>query len=1191
MRFHKLEMVGFKSFVDKTTVTFEAGMTAVVGPNGCGKSNISDAIRWVLGEKSAKNMRGDKMEDVIFNGSEQRKPLGMAEVNLTFQDVDGGPLGFSEFRELTITRRLYRNGESEYLINKIQCRQKDIRDLLMDTGVGSRAYSIIEQGKIGQIVASKPEERRFIIEEVAGITKYKSRKGEALTKLKETEDNLARVSDIIHEVKRQIGSLDRQAKKAEKYNKLSTELRGLELKFAWDDYNALMEKSRHAEADHGVIAGEQSAAENAVSAREADLSEARLTHTERERELMELQREIHRLESDVSRLEAKSEVAATQLKGLDEREARMATEREGLAKEEAEIAAQASTLKEEQLALKAELDALRAELQGLESAYQEKVDLARSIESGIEDGRGRLFKIQAETSQGRNRLTRLDERKANLEIRAQRAAEEGRETTARHAEVGVARDGRRMELEEARAGLSGLEAERSTLSENLNVSRATQKHLAEELARGRDEYARKSSRLHSLKELEEGLEGYGEGVKTVVSGGKSGQLSGIRGLVADMLQAEPEHEKAIEAALGERLQQVVVDGHADARSAIDYLKSHGSGRGWFMPSSPRGPVASHGSGAGHEGVVGIAAGLVKVTNGYNAVVAALLGRTLVVRDMDAALRIWESGYEGVLVTLDGEVVEPHGSLSGGGTSTGGGLLSKKREIRELTTEVERLAARNQADEDGLAEHRSETERLELRLKEINDEVNDKRVVVMGIEKDLHAIEAEYDRVSRKLEVLSVESAQREQEEAEVESETVSVKATLDTLDADRLRMEERLGQLQEELKAVRATLEMDREVLTAKKMELSALIQRDESSARDIRRADLHREELARKAARLNAETEEVAQRRVEFTAGKAEAEGAITDLMKQVLAKKEEVPAVQSAYSSAGEAIDGLEEAVKAARREYDAAMRALTDLELRRTELKLKTEHIVESVLHNYHISVTEIDEEIRGMELDREEAEMNLAELRIKLERLGPVNVGAIEEYNELMERFTFLGTQKEDLESSVRRLKEAIGKINKTSEELFMDAFNSINETFKTVFVSLFGGGQAELRLVAPEDGDLLDSGLDIVAQPPGKRLQSLTLFSGGEKALIAGALVFACFLVKPSPFCVLDEVDAPLDESNVQRFGNMLKEFADRTQFIVITHSRPTMELADALYGVTMDEPGVSRLVSVRLKEATELAGV
>jgi len=1191
MRFHKIEMVGFKSFVDKTTVTFQPGMTAVVGPNGCGKSNISDAIRWVLGEKSAKNLRGDKMEDVIFNGSDLRKPLGMAEVSLTLQDVEGaGALGFSEFKEITIARRLYRNGDSEYLINKIPCRLKDIRDLLMDTGVGSRAYSIIEQGKIGQLVASKPEERRFIIEEVAGISKYKTRKNEAISKLKETEDNLSRVSDIIHEVKRQIGSLDRQAKKAERYKKLSAELRGLELKMAWDDYNSLIEKSRETDEEYERISGEESAARNSVSAREADLSESRLGLAERERGLMELQREIHRLESEVSRLEARAEIAVTQLKGLDDREERMATERGHLSVEESELSAQASSLKEEHHALMAELESLRTELQTLEGAYQAKADQAHGLESGIEETRGRLFDIQAEISHGKNSLTRLEERKASLEQRARRAAEEGREAADKHAEVKLSRDTKRLELDGLRATMEGLETERSAVSDALQENRALVKSLADELARSRDLYSQRSSRLQSLVELEENLEGYGEGVKALISEKRQGGLSGIHGLVADIMQVRPEHEKAVEAVLGERLQNVVVDGHGNAMEAISLLKSRGTGRGTFIPLSPRDRGASE-MPHGVEGVVGTALGLVQTKGGYEGVVGALLGRVLVVRELDAALRAWDAGYDGTIVTLDGEVLEPHGALTGGGASMGGGLLSKKREIRELTTEVEELTARNRASEDSLAEHRSEAERQEAKLKAIHETVNEKRLAAVAFERDLAALDSELDRVEKKIEVLSIETAQREQEENEVAQGFLSIRAELESLESDRLKREEKVAELHEALKAAKGELEIDREALTAKKVELSALVQRHESSARDIKRVDLRAEELARKAERLDTEAKEITARREELTAGKKEAEENINVLMKEALAQKEKVPELQSAFQAASDAIGVLEAAVKSARHDAESATRALSDLELRRAELRIKTDHLSETVTHNYHITVADIEDEIRNMEIDRDEADMNSSELRIKLERLGPVNIGAIEEYNELMERFTFLSTQKEDLESSVKRLREAIGKINKTSEELFMDAFNSINETFKTVFTSLFGGGQAELRLALPEDGDILEAGLEIVAQPPGKKLQSLTLFSGGEKALIAAALVFACFLVKPSPFCVLDEVDAPLDESNVQRFGRMLQDFADKTQFIVITHSRPTMELADALYGVTMDEPGVSRMVSVKLKDAVEMAEV
>jgi len=473
MRFHKIEMVGFKSFVDKTNVTFQEGITAVVGPNGCGKSNISDAIRWVLGEKSAKNLRGDKMEDVIFNGSELRKPLGMSEVNLSLQNVGGGGLtGFTEFEDVTISRRLYRNGDSEYLINNIPCRLKDIRDLLMDTGVGSRAYSIIEQGKIGQIVASKPEERRYIIEEVAGISKYKTRKNEALSKLRETSQNLDRVNDIIHEVKRQINSLDRQAKKAERYKKLSGELKRLELKLAWEDYNELLDRTRQADERYEQAADDESAAKNAVSAREADLSEARLRLAERERELSEFQRELHRLESDASHMEARTELAVTQLRDLGEREERMVLEREHLAKEEAELEARASSLMQEHQALKTELDAIQEELRLIESSFQDKSDRVRGIEQRIDSGRGALFDIQADISQKSHRLTRLEERRAEIVRRAERAKSEEASTRDMLLAVTLAKEKKELELGGLRSTIGELEKEQSALAEAIHKNKA-----------------------------------------------------------------------------------------------------------------------------------------------------------------------------------------------------------------------------------------------------------------------------------------------------------------------------------------------------------------------------------------------------------------------------------------------------------------------------------------------------------------------------------------------------------------------------------------------------------------------------------------------------------------------------------------------------------------------------------------------
>ncbi|MHB8173399.1 MAG: chromosome segregation protein SMC, partial [Nitrospirota bacterium] len=1054
MRFHKLEMTGFKSFADKTSVTFEPGMTAVVGPNGCGKSNISDGIRWVLGEKSARNMRGEKMEDVIFNGTEVRKSTGMAEINLTLQDVEGADsLGFSEFKEITITRRLYRSGESEYLINKIPCRLKDIRDLLMDTGVGSRAYSIIEQGKIGQIITSKPEERRFIIEEVAGITKYKSRKTEALGKLKETEENLSRVSDIIHEVKRQIGSLDRQAKKAERYKKLSAELRGLELKMAWDDYGALLAKGTEADGERERLASQESAAKNAVLAREANLSEARLHLAEKERALMEHQREVHRLESEVSRLEARAEVAVNQLKNLDEREERRLSEIGRLESEENELQAHSMSLREEEGALKSELDNLRSELQSLEAEYQAKVDNAHALEQEIERGRVRLFDVQAELAGSQNSLTRLEERRAALETRSARGREERRETEENLSVAKIDAEKKRLELQAARSSSDGLQAERETLSAKIDATRAALKALSEELASGREKLSQKSNRLKSLKELEENLEGLTEGVKVLVSEQRRGALPGIKGLVADILSARPEHERAIEAALGERLQNIIVGGHEDAKSAIAFLKTRGTGRGSFMPVLPK--VFSHAQAPTGEGIIGPAFSLSNAKEGYEEIMRSLLGHVLVMQDLDTALAVWETGVSFTLVTLDGEVVEPSGVITGGavgafeaglqeGGSQASGILSKKREIRELTVEVESLSRENQTVEGRLSESRALMDELEDKLKRLHEIINEKRIALVGLEKDSASLYAELERITKKLEVLDIEASQRSQEEEDIKQSVLKTRAAIDDLSREKGVAESTLFARQEELKSAKSELERDREVLTAKKMDLSALVQKHESWARDLKRADIKKEELARRRANLEEEAREISEKKGELTKGRAEAEGSINSLMTEAFAMKEQAPALQDAYQESCDAIEGLEDSVKTARREAEVARDALGEIELKRAELKLKSEHLLETVEHNYHIQIPEIEEEVRALEIEREQAEMDTAELRIKLEKLGPVNVGAIEEYNELMERFEFLSSQKQDLETSVARLRDAIGKINKTSEELFTEAFNSINE---------------------------------------------------------------------------------------------------------------------------------------------------
>jgi len=1189
MRFNKIEMTGFKSFVDKTTVSLPDGVTAVVGPNGCGKSNISDAIRWVLGEKSAKNMRGDKMEDVIFNGTESRMPTGMAEVSMTLENVEGGgPLGFTEFKDVTITRRLFRSGDSEYLINKIPCRLKDIKDLLMDTGIGSKAYSIIEQGKIGQIVQAKAEERRFIIEEVAGITRYKTRKNEALSKLKETAGNLDRVNDILHEVKRQMNSLDRQAKKAERYKKLTAELRTLELKLSWEENLELRDSLARAESEVERAFEAHAAAKNSVSAREADLSEARIKLAESERALVEFQRGIHELESEVSHTEVRAELAADQLVDMDEREERMLMEHKRLVKEDEELNEHASSLAKEHESLKAELDALQNELRLLGESFQAKATRVNETESSIDRERGNLFDLQAAISQKTHKLTTIQERSEELVASSALADEDIRSTRESHLGVKVSLDRKRLELDDARREEAELEKETGSLSDALGERRETMRELERSLKSLREERYEKSSRLKSLKELEENLEGYGEGVRALIGTSKDGGLEGIRGIAAEFIQTDRQYEKAVEAALGDRLQGVVVDGHENARAAIEFLRTRDKGRGTLVPVGARHSGDFSAEVAG-DGVIGPARGLVRARDGYEKVFDALLSSVYIVRDLDTALRLWESGAKGTFATLDGDLIEPDGVISSGAGGTGHGILSKKREIRELSVDVERLDKEVGLADTRLLEATKEAEGFEVRLAEISDTLGKLRLGRVAIEKDASQLSAELDRIGAKLESLGQQARQRETEERELTEAGSALRAEVE--EAARLREDKEgaLYDLQQELNVVKAELEDDRAELTEKKMELSALIEKHETSARDLKRADHQKEDLERRISDLNREFETMAAKRAELTGQRREAELKISELTKEILKRKDSVPALQDDYNTRASQIAQLEGSVRAARVSAEECSSKLSSYELERAELRMRLEHLEESVMHNYHITMEEIPEDIKLLELETEQAEEQVDDLREKIERIGPVNVGAIEEYNELSERFEFLSSQKEDLESSVRRLKEAIGKINKTSEELFMEAFEAVNEKFKEVFMTLFEGGRAELRLVIPDSGDIFESGLDIVAQPPGKKLQSLNLFSGGEKALIAVALVFSCFLVKPSPFCVLDEVDAPLDESNVNRFGNMIRLFSNKTQFIVITHSRPTMELADALYGVTMNEPGVSSMVSVRLKEAVEMA--
>jgi chromosome segregation protein len=1190
MQLKTLEMIGFKSFSDKTVVAFQPGITAVVGPNGCGKSNISDAIRWVLGEQSAKHLRGDKMEDVIFNGSENRKPLGMAEVTLRLTN-SGGNFTSSEFghyQEIEITRRLYRSGESEYLINKIPCRLKDIRDLMMDAGVGARIHAIIEQDKVDQILSTKPQDRRFLFEEVAGVMKYKARRQEALSKLESTNQNLLRVNDIIIEVKRQVNSLDRQARKAERYQKLRAEMKELDFRLASVEYSGLGTEWTASSEEFKKLEDEVTALHASLGAIESAIEDTRADALSAEHELNSLQRKIHETETALSRDEHRVEMSRSQIESLVEQRSRDQADSEYLKQETARVAAQKVQLEEEFAVLgtsinekNAVLNERNADLESLSQALSEQ-------ELSLEETRAGILNAMTASATEKSRIVNLESRISQIAEQDARDLAEKNDLELRLAEFRSRLAAKERELEELASRKNAAQDERGDVASGLEQAHAKKKSLDAELNENKNRIAGQRARLRSLLELEQSLEGYQKGVRTVMSARKESSsaenVGTIHGLVADMIETAPKYEVAIEAVLGDRLQYVVVDSQTDSLKAIDYLKARSGGRSTFVPKTTREVKSEPFVKNGHAGVIGSALNIVRFNEAYGSVAHYLLGDVVVVDTMDTALYLWQKdGFDKTVVTLSGEIVDPWGAVTGGTVEASGtGMLTKRREIKDLEHELAELGSRITLLEADLisveAQIASDT-RIES---ELSQQIHRMELEFVNSEKDCAAIRDDIGRETSRIRTLDAEAAERTTLRMELNSGIEQARDALSSLEAGHSNARANIEAIQSELFLKKEGLDAARSAITELKMDLTLLQEKQAAAARNIEALARTETELNERLAKREAEITGIAEKLLELETAITDAETEIGQLIEVLEAERGVLVQKQEAHAEKTQSLQAAEERAREERHNIDAAQKRLSANEVKRTELRMRIEHLKDTLWNNYHTELDIVVQELGQFEIDREKSKEQVEELRQKIDQMGPINVDALQEYNELKERYDLLSAQQSDINESVSNLKATIAKLDGETRELFSEAFSAIQEKFKEVFALLFEGGRAELVLL--DESNILESGIEIIAQPRGKRFQSITLLSGGERALTAIALLFAAFLVKPSPFCMLDEVDAPLDEANVTRFTRLIREMSSRSQFITITHNKRTMEMADALYGITMEEPGCSRVVSVKLRE-------
>lgn len=1183
MKIKRLTIHGFKSFVDKVSLNFSSGTSAVIGPNGCGKSNIVDSIRWVLGEQNARHLRGKHMEDVIFNGSETRKPLGMAEVVLTFSNDSGvAPSRFANFTEIEIGRRLYRSGESEYFINKVPSRLRDIVDLFTDTGIGSRAYSIIEQGQVGWLINAKPEDRRVIFEEAAGISKFKHKKEAALRRLEATKENLTRVSDIISEVKRQLNSLNRQAKKAERYKAIREELTAVDLHLSSLEFKRMKDGLDGLVIQLEEIKDREIASQNQITAREAMADSVKVEHMEAEGAFRAVREKVFELEKLIANEERASELARIRINELTRTEERLTEEIEDLKRGKAGSIELIEHLRGSLAELASTIEGESAKLNENSKLLEALVSELKSREEEGRSEKAEMMKAAARLTDIRHSIQTLIRDEENLRVREARATSEKEEISRAIASKEEPLRVLRSNIGESAGKKGSIEAELKGIRETLDGLEAAKAAGETEFNRFKDEYSRASAMLATLEEMEKNFENIQGGAKAIMLKDERG---GVHGLIADVIEANPGYEKAVEAVMGDRLQYIIVESQKTGVEAIEYLKANSGGRGTFIPvrdlRASANPVPAAG-GMRFSGAKELVSEI-RIKDGYETIVNHLLADTIIVGNLADALEVWrEEGLYKTIVTLDGDVIDPQGIITGGAAlGSESGILQKKNEIKKIRARVAELQGRLGSVEAGLRETEENLRSTKAAIEDCRERLHAADIEKVNLESELKRHEDEFSRLEKTRDTLASDIVEAARRLSEISAKKDSLSSERDILEKTVAEREARLSAIAENITALASKKESLNQVVTEIRVTLAETRERHGSLAKQVSEKERSIEETDR---RLELKKSEIERGRTE-AAGKAEQVAAVKERLERLLGETENVKRVEvektELLNTLSENIKGIEAELKGLKSEYSESQELKGELTIEIKEMELSIGNLREKITEKYStdISTYRVEAAENEAEPDISSLEARKNDLREKIASLGEVSLSALEEYADLERRHQFLLDQQTDLTSSVEALMNAITRINRTTREKFKTTFEEINNKFQETFPRFFAGGKAELRL--SDDGDILDTGVEIVAQPPGKRLQNITLLSGGEKALTATALIFAIFLIKPSPFCLLDEVDAPLDEANIDRFNSFVHDMAKISQFMLITHNKKTMEMADTLYGITMEDPGVSKVISVK----------
>ena len=1209
LKLKRVEIQGFKSFCDRTELRFNGGgIAAIVGPNGCGKSNLSDAISWVLGEQSAKSLRGARMEDVIFAGTRDKKPLGMAAVTMTLVDPDAPDSGVhrddrpadapsAKPSEVTITRRLFRSGESEYLIDGRQARLRDIQDIFLGTGLGPESYAIIEQGRIGQILSSKPYDRRAVIEEAAGITKYKTRKRLAEAKLESAKQNLTRVFDILEEVTRQLNSLKRQASKAKRYEELKGEMDAKLRIVLAGRFRTLERDAAKAALELNAASAELKALTESVAQHEKEHARLQTACYETEARLTDARKRLAELNVEVERTRGRLEYQAKQSAAIEQRIGAGETESQSLDEQISALETELAQHRQTVIELEALTDSARrrsAEKNETRETLQARL---RERERSLEEGRLAVLRLLGESSTLKNQLAQVDEFLAGIERETARVTREElvvasdlERLTASKEDVSQALARRQMELESIQEGRRHAEEELATRKRNAAEARQAIDAL-------RDETGRLKARRDSLEEILSHRAYTTDSVKRLFSAIQKGETPDFRplGVLADFVEADPAYEKAAEEFLHDELEYVVAPNWEHAERGVDLMRADIEGRATFLVHpdavAATGPVAgsvAEPSIGPETGIVARLSDRLRLVNGLRDRAQDLLprlARCFIAEDRTSAQRL--AGQYPHLYFLLPDGVCYHGFALSGGKKRSSGPLALKRELRELVVVV-------QSKQKDLDERAVLLENLDREIALLDEELERLRASQQTQEKDALALDHERRKLSEelaransRLSVARVELDRltRERERA-LEQKERNTQAVAEK-DQARHQQEEALESARQNMEELEAEVHRAQEEHAALRVELAGLEERSRSEKAAMSRLETQSKERAARREEISREMERLGVERARLLEDNIELDRKSAELAEQVLATETEVNRLALQETELRTTLLTGEESLKLVRARLDESRDRRSGFEVELVKLQAELKFLDETSRKELNLTIEDLaagdSSESALDDAGLAEAERLYQEVKSKIEAMGPVNPQALEEFHEAQQRYDFLNAQRQDLLDSIRDTEKAIHEIDTVSRQKFAEAFEAINANFRQTFQTLFGGGIGEMRLT--DEINQADSGIDIVASPPGKKLQNVLLLSGGEKALTALSLLMAIFRYQPSPFCILDEVDAPLDEPNIERLTRLLKEMSLETQFILITHSKKTMEAAQAMYGVTMQEPGVSKLVSVKFHPA------